>query len=153
MKQLFVMILLICAAASFALGQSKAKADDDFNGFIKRYYEAWNTLNPDNVSQFYAKDADLVFFDITPLKYTSWTQYHDTFKNTVAPEFKSIKLMPGNDLKVTRRGNIAWGTLTFHISAVQKDGTALEFDARHTLILERRGRQWLIVHEHISKPL
>jgi len=56
-------------------------------------------------------------------------------------------------LKVTRRGNIALATLTFHILAKQKDGTAMEFDGRHTIVGEKRAGQWLIIHEHVSKPL
>ncbi|HMH44847.1 MAG TPA: nuclear transport factor 2 family protein [Pyrinomonadaceae bacterium] len=39
------------------------------------------------------------------------------------------------------------------MSAKQKDGTPVEFDGRHTAVWEKRERQWLIIHEHVSKPL
>jgi ketosteroid isomerase-like protein len=151
MKRLLVAALLLTMFCLPALAQKKG--GDDFSGLIKRYYAAWSTLNPDNAAMFYAKDADLVFFDVDPLKYTSWQQYHDNFKNNVGPTFSSLTITPGSDLKVTRRGNITLTTLTFHLSAKAKDGTAIEFDGRHTAVWERRGGRWLIIHEHVSKPL
>ena len=152
MKRLLIAALVVSTLCLPALAQKKGGGD--FNDLIKRYYAAWSTLNPDNASFLYARDADLVFFDIAPLKYSGgWQEYRDNFKKNVAPGFSSLTLTPGNDLKVTRRGNIALTTLTFHIAAKQKDGTAMEFDGRHTIVWEKRGGQWLIIHEHVSKPL
>jgi len=152
MKRLLVVVVVLGALCLPALAQKKGA--DDFNDLIKRYYTAWNTLNPDNASFLYARDADLVFFDIAPLKYSGgWQEYRDNFKKNVAPGFSSLILKPNNDVKITRRGNMALTTLTFHLSAKQKDGTAMEFDCRHTIVWEKRGGQWLIIHEHVSKPL
>lgn len=151
MKRLFVVALVLSAVCLPALAQKKG--GDDFNDLVKRYYSSWNTLNPDNVSSMYAKDADLVFFDIAPLKYNNWQEYHDVFKKEVAPGFASLVLKANNDVKTRRSGNMALTTLTFHLSAKQKDGTALDFDCRHTIVWEKRGSQWLIIHEHVSKPL
>ena len=152
MKRLLVAVLVISTPCLSALAQQKG--GDDFNDLIKRYYTAWSTLNPDNASFLYAQDADLVFFDIAPLKYSGgWQEYRDNFKKSVAPGFSTLTPAPNNDVKVTRRGDIALTTLTFHLSAKQRDGTAMEFDGRHTIVWEKRGGQWLIIHEHVSKPL
>ena len=86
-------------------------------------------------------------------EYTSWKEYHDNFKNNVGPGFSSLTITPNNDVKIKRSGTLALTTLTFHLSANQKDGTALEFDGRHTIVWEKRGAKWLIIHEHVSKPL
>jgi len=151
MKRLVAAVLLSSAFCLPVCAQKKS--GDDFQQLVKRYYAAWNTLNPDNPGALYAQDADLVFFDVAPLKYTSWKEYHDGFKNNVAPGFSSLTLTPSNDVKIKRSGVLALTTLTFHLSAKQKDGTALEFDGRHTIIWEKRGGKWLIIHEHVSKPL
>jgi len=154
MKRLLISVLLINAIYLPALAQKKVKGGDDFDALIKRYYTAWSTLNPDNAAPLYANDAGLVFYDIAPLKYGGgWQEYSDNFKKNMAPGFSSLTLTPNNDLKVTRRGNLAITTLTFHLSAKQKDGTPVEFDGRHTIVWEKRGGQWLIIHEHVSKPL
>jgi ketosteroid isomerase-like protein len=151
MKRFLVVALVMSALCLPAPAQKKG--GDDFNELVKRYYSAWNTLNPDKVSSMYAKDADLIFFDIAPLKYGNWQEYSDSFKKSVAPGFTSLSLTPNNDVKTVRRSNMALTTLTFHLSAKQKDGTALEFDCRHTIVWEKRGGEWLIIHEHVSKPL
>jgi ketosteroid isomerase-like protein len=151
MKRFLIAALIFATICVPAFAQ---KNGDDINALVKGYYAAWNTLNLDNPAKFYAKDADLVFFDIAPLKYAGgWTEYSENFKKNVAPAFVSLTLTPGNDIKVTRKGNIALATLTFHFAAKQKDGQVLDFDGRHTLVFEKRGAQWLIIHEHVSKPL
>src|SRR2546425_6932505 len=102
MKRLLVAVLLLTTLCLSAL--AKKKGGDDFNDLIKRYYTAWSTLNPDDASFLYAKDADLVFFDIAPLKYSGGCkEYNDNFKKNLAPGFPSLMLTPGNDLKVMRR--------------------------------------------------
>ena len=152
MKRLLIAVLVVSTLCLPAVAQKKG--GDDFNDLIKRYYTAWSTLNPDNASFLYAKDADLVFFDIAPLKYSGgWAEYRDNFKKNVAPGFSSLTLTPNSDVRLKRSGNMALTTLTFHLAAKQKDGGALEFDARHTIVWEKRGGQWLIIHEHVSKPL
>src|SRR6266542_3343299 len=119
MKRLLIVALVASTIYLPVLAQKKGA--DDFNDLIRRYYTAWSTLNPDNASFLYAKDASLVFFDIAPLKYSGgWQEYRDNFKKNVAPGFSSLTLAPNSDLKVTRRGNIALTTLTFHMSAKQK---------------------------------
>ncbi len=154
MKRRLILFLLIGTICLPALAQKKVKGADDFDALIKRYYTAWSTLNPDNAAPLYANDAGLVFYDIAPLKYSGgWREYSDNFKKNMAPSFSSLTITPNNDLKVTRRGNLAITTLTFHLSAKQKDGTPVEFDGRHTIVWEKRGGRWLIIHEHVSKPL
>jgi ketosteroid isomerase-like protein len=108
---------------------------------VERYYAAWNTLNSDNPASFYAEDTDLVFFDIVPLKYKGWTEYKKGVQKTFF------------DLKITRRGDVAWMTLTFHLSFTLKTGKAMKIDCRHSAVWAKRRDKWLIVHEHISAPL
>lgn len=127
-------------------------AEAEFRVRIERYYAAWNTLNVDSAAPYYAKDAGLVFYDIAPLKYNGWEEYKNGVNSNFFDKVSSAKLVPYHDLKITLRGNVAWTTLTFHFSAAFKTGTVLELDCRHTAIWERRGKQWMIVHEHVSVP-
>jgi ketosteroid isomerase-like protein len=83
---------------------------------IDQYYAAWNTLNTDNPSSFYAKDANLVFFDVMPLEYKGWAEYKKGVQKNFFDQLSSGKLKPNNDLKITRRGDVAWMTLTFDFS-------------------------------------
>ena len=153
---LFALILLASLSASAQTKKTagaKSTADAEFKTLIDRYYAAWNTLNTDTPAPFYAKDADLIFYDIAPMQYHGWAEYHDGVPKYFFELISSGKLTPNNDLKVTRRGTVAWTTLTFHLSGKLKAGGDMEIDARHTAIWEKRGDKWLIVHEHISAPL
>jgi|SRR5947209_9236667 len=131
---------------------NRTSDDAEFKRMLDEFYAAWSTLNAENAARFYARDADLVFFDIAPLQYHGWAEYANGFKQ-VAQSFSSIKLTSNNDAKVTRRGNVAWTTATFHVTGAQKNGQAIDLTCRHTLIWERRGGRWLIVHEHVSVPM
>ena len=134
---------------------AKPSIHEEFKGIITRYYAAWSTLDPDKAAEFYAKDADLPFYDIAPLKYNGWAEYKSGVQKNFTENVVSGSgsLVPKDDLKVTRRGNIVWTTVTFHLMGKLKSGGALELDARHTAIWELRNGKWLIVHEHVSAPL
>ena len=144
---LFACVLFLVAAPVLA------KDEDDIRAVIDKYAAAWGSLNPDNAAPLYAKDADLVFYDILPLKYTGWTAYAAGTKPHFA-QFESLKITPKGDLKITRRGDVAWTTGTFDLTVKPKaESEAMALEMRQTLILEKQGKDWKIVHEHFSTPL
>jgi len=120
--------------------------------FVESYYAAWNTLDTDNPAAYYAKDANLVFFDVLPFKYKGWREYKKGVQQSFFDRISAGRLTPNDDLKITRRGNVAWMTLTFHLSFTLKTAAAMEIDCRHSAIWEKRHGKWLIVHEHLSAP-
>jgi ketosteroid isomerase-like protein len=130
----------------------------EFKQLVAEYCEAWSTqngkLNFDKPAQFYAKDADLIFYDpLPPLNgYNSW---YDLKTNLpwYDGRFSSMEFKPNNDLRVWHHGNIAWTTFTFHISAKPKIGKTKELDGRETAIWEKRDGRWMNVHENLSLPL
>ena len=126
MKRSLIATLSFCTVVLLVFVAGTSKPTDEFGGLIKKYYAAWNTLNPDNAAALYAKEADLVFFDVAPLKYShGWKEYSESFKTNLAPTFVSLVLTPNDDLKVTRKGDLALTTLTFHVVATPKDGTLM----------------------------
>src|SRR5215510_7453827 len=145
--------LLMVLTAAAQTKKAPVGVEGEFKALIDQYYAAWSTLNPDNAAKLYAKDADLVFYDIAPLKYNSWAEYKEGVKKAFTEMMSTAKLTPKDDLKVNQRGNLVWTTVTFHLSAKPKAGGALEVDGRHTAIWEKRGGKWVIVHEHVSAPL
>ena len=148
-------ILALTASAQTKSKPASKTLEAEFKSMITRYYAAWSSLDPDKAAEFYAKDADIVFYDIAPLKYNGWSEYKEGVKKNFTEQVVSGSgsLVPKDDLKVTRRGNIVWTTVTFHLSGKLKAGGAMELEGRHTAIWELRGGKWLIVHEHVSTPL
>jgi uncharacterized protein (TIGR02246 family) len=144
--------LLLAFALFLVAAPVLAKDEDDIRAVIDKYAAAWGSLNPDNAAPLSAKDADLVFYDLLPLKYTGWSAYAEGTKPHFA-QFESLKVTPKGDLKVTRRGDVAWTTGTFDLNVKPKNGDAMAMEVRQTLILEKQGKDWKIVHEHFSTPL
>src|SRR5258708_30976702 len=106
--------------ALIGAGQTaKPAAKGVFDALIEKYYAAWNTGNPDNAAPLYAKDADLVFYDLTPLQYTGWAEY-DKGVRAVLGSFAAAKFTTRGDLKATRRSIAAWTTRTFHFAVQSK---------------------------------
>jgi ketosteroid isomerase-like protein len=119
---------------------------------LQQVMNAWATLDPAKAAVFYAKDPGLVFFDFMPQKYTGWAAYDKGVRESFK-DFKSLSLKVQNDADVHVTGNTAWTTATVAVDGAMKDGSRLRLDGRWTLVWEKRGNDWLIVHEHASAPL
>jgi ketosteroid isomerase-like protein len=152
---LYVAAALAGAMLTFVGARAQQKATDDatFRRLIDGYCAAWSAGNAEEPAKFYAKENGLVFYDVAPFAYHSWKEYHDGVQKEFLDTAESIKLTAGKDLKVTRRGIIAWTTVPMHLSEKSKEGKTTETDLRYTGIWEKRGANWVLVHEHLSTPM
>jgi ketosteroid isomerase-like protein len=151
---LYVAVALAGAMLTFVGARAQQKATDDakFRKLIDALCAAWSTGNAEAPAKFYAKDKDLVFYDVAPFAYHGWKEYHDGVQKEFLDNASEIKLTAGKDLKVTRRGMIAWTTVPMHLMEKTKDGKTSEMDLRYTGIWEKRGASWVLVHDHLSAP-
>jgi ketosteroid isomerase-like protein len=136
-----------------ARAQQKATDDSTFRKLTDDYCVAWSSGNADAPAKFYAKDDGLVYYDLAPFAYHNWKEYHEGVKKEFLDSASGIRLTAGKDLKVRRRGTLAWTTVSMHLSETTKAGKSSEMDVRYTGIWEKRGANWLLVHEHLSVPL
>jgi len=152
---LYVAMVIAGVLLTFVDARARQKAAEDtaFRKLIDGYCEAWSTGTADASAKFYAQDDGLVFYDVAPFAYHSWKEYHDGVQTAILDNAASIKLTAGKDLRVTRRGMIAWTTVPMHLAEKTKDGKMIELDLRYTGIWEKRGASWVLVHEHLSTPL
>ena len=152
---LYVALAFAGALLTFVGARAQQKASDDatFRKLIDGYCAAWSTGDADARAKYYAKDNGLVFYDITPFSYHGWKEYHEGVQRVIFSNMESESLTAGKDLKVTRRGVVAWTTVSMHFSEKTKDGKNVETDVRYTGIWEKRGKNWVLVHEHLSAPL
>ncbi len=150
----YVALAFAGALLTFVGARAQQKASDDatFRKLIDEYCVAWSTGTADAPAKFYAKDNGLVFYDVAPFAYHSWKEYHEGVQKEFLEGASEIKLTAGKDLKVTRRGMIAWTTVPMHLMEKSKDGKTSEMDLRYTGIWEKRGTSWVLVHEHLSTP-
>jgi len=152
---LYVAVALAGAMLTFVGARAQQKASDDatFRRLIDSYCAAWSTGNAEAPAKFYAKDNGLVFYDVAPFAYHSWKEYQDGVQKGLLKAAESIKLTASKELKVTRRGMIALTTVPMHLTEKSKDGKTSETDLRYTGIWEKRGANWVLVHEHLSTPM
>jgi ketosteroid isomerase-like protein len=152
---LYVLLALVGGSLTFvgAHAQQKATEEATFRKLIDSYCAAWSSANPDNAAKFYAKEDGLIFYDITPFSYHNWNEYRAGVQKNFFDNITSGTLTAGKDLKVTRRGNVAWMTVPMHLSYTSKDGKTTEAAIRYSGIWEKRGANWLLVHEHLSTPM
>jgi ketosteroid isomerase-like protein len=152
---LYVAMALAGALLTFVGARAQQKASDDatFRALIDSYCAAWSTGDADAPAKFYAKDDGLVFYDLAPFAYHSWKEYHDGVQKEFFANMASGSLTAGKDLKVSRHGTVAWTVVSMHFSEKTKDGKSTETEVRYTGIWEKRGHNWLLVHEHLSAPL
>jgi ketosteroid isomerase-like protein len=155
--ELMKKILIVLATAWLAgCGDSDAGKPKDATAFfrphIEKVYSAWSTLDASKPSMFYAKEPNLTFFGVSALKYKGWQEYEDGFRKTAAG-WRSIQITVAPDLHASQLGDVAWVSYTLDYVLQPLSGDIVKAQARGTDVLEKRGEQWLIVHEHISAPM
>jgi ketosteroid isomerase-like protein len=151
----YVFFAFVGALITFVGARAQQKASDEatFRKMMDAYCVAWSSGDPGNAAKFYAKDANLIFYDIAPFSFTGWKEYDSSMRDLLQTHVDSISLTADKDLKVTRHGNIAWTTVSMHAFAKMKNGTTIDTPVRYTGIWEKRGKTWLLVHEHLSAAL
>ena len=153
-KRSLTVLLAVLALALPSLAQSHQAAISSGApdaALMQKILDGWSTMNPHDAAKFYAPGAG-VFFDITPLKYSSWDEYENGVRNVLA-NYQSLKLTANDDATVHVHGDMAWGTTTIKEDAVRKNGMREMATLRWTMIWEKRNGEWLIVHDHTSEPL
>jgi ketosteroid isomerase-like protein len=141
----------VLSVAAFAAHGAVAADPVDLKPQVIKYWRAWQQ-GPDAAAPLYAKDADLVFYDLEPVKYTGWSEYQAGVGPNILAKFDNVAFTVNNDVKTTARGTTAWTSATVKGDGALKGGAPVHVVMRHTAIWEKRGGQWLIVHEHVSVP-
>lgn len=152
---LYVVIAFFGGLLTFVGAMAEQKATDEatFRKLTDAYCTAWSSGNAANAAKFYTKTDGMVFYDLAPFSYNSWKEYETGVQKQFIDNAASLNLTAGKDLKVTRRGNIAWTTVPMHLVEKTKDGKDVDLNVRYTGIWEKHGKTWLLVHEHLSVPL
>lgn len=152
---LYVAMALLGGLVTFVGARAQQKATDDatFRKWIDGYCTAWSSGDVNAPAKYYAKEEGLVFYDVAPFSYHSWKEYQAGVQKEFLDSAESVKLTAGKDLKVRRHGTVAWIIVPMHLSEKTKDGKTSEVEIRYTGILEKRGPNWVLVHEHLSAPL
>jgi ketosteroid isomerase-like protein len=151
LKQMMSVTLVVGFSTWAVWARPVSPAPADLKPQVERYWQAWQS-GPEAAAPLYAKDPDLVFYDLEPLKYVGWTAYEAGVVPNLLSKFASMTFTVNDDVKTTMRGTIAWTSATVKGDGELKASGPVHVVIRHTAIWEKRGAGWLIVHEHVSVP-
>lgn len=146
-----IIFVFLLRASGFSQSKPAANAEVPSKALMSKILAAWNTGDPAKAAPFYDKTPTNVYFDFAPLQYKGWNEYDAGVKQAMAT-FQSLKFTLHDDAKVHRAGNTAWGTATWSGQGKLKNGNGVSLEGRWTCIWEKKGANWLIVHEHFSVP-
>lgn len=148
---LLVFTLALAAQTKKAAMKKSSAAPAPDKAYLQKIWDGWSTLDPANTAKFYATGPH-TFFDIAPLKYSSWDEYEKGVKGVLAG-YKSAKFTVNDDADVHPHGNLVWATATVKDEMTNKAGKVEMGNFRWTVVFENVDGKWLIVHEHVSAPL
>lgn len=152
-KRIAVLAFVVCMTIT-GLAQKAAKASTCGGvdrAYLQKILDGWAGLDPTQQKQFYAQGPH-VFFDIAPLKYASWDEFEAGATKDLA-DYKAVRFTVNDDLQIHRAGDACWITATMASDMTHKSGKRDMGQLRWTVVFEKKGGQWLIVHEHASAPL
>ena len=158
MKRLFVLLfcalaLVLSSSAQTKKSAMKKSATDPApdKAYLQKIWDGWSTLDPSNTAKFYATGPH-TFFDIAPLKYSSWDEYEKGVSGVLSG-YKSAKFTVNDDAAIHPHGDLVWATSTIAEQMTEKTGKVSMGNFRWTVVFENEDGKWLIVHEHVSAPL
>jgi uncharacterized protein (TIGR02246 family) len=155
MRKSFAVSLPVSLALLFIVitGARADQEEDAVKALVPKIVAAWDALDITKVEPYYAKDADFTYFDLAPMKYNNWQEYRENVQKIFFQPNRSVSAKVRDDLRVHRRGSLAWATFTFGMDITPKQGAPTHVDGRWTMVLEKRSQGWIVVHEHLSVPL
>ncbi|HYA62894.1 MAG TPA: nuclear transport factor 2 family protein [Candidatus Sulfotelmatobacter sp.] len=160
-----LLLLTLClAAACPAAAQKKKKKDDTpvtpasamaslpdeqkIDYAIGQMLGAWQVGDTQMMHKYYAEDVSVVAGTWTPPA-MGWTNYLAAYQAQRA-RLQQVRLERSNTLiRIAPSGTVAWACYQWEFSAMV-DGSPSAADGQTTLVLEKRGDSWLIVHNHTS---
>jgi len=138
----------------FLATQSRGQqSEKELRALVLKIVASWETMDFAKIEPYYAADADLSYFDLAPMKYNNWAEYRAGAQKGLFEPNSSIKAKMNDDLRVHSSGKFAWATFTFGADLTSKQGATTHVDGRWTMVLEKRAKGWIVVHEHVSAPL
>jgi ketosteroid isomerase-like protein len=143
------MLMSVCSAQPKKSAAKSSGGPD--KAYLQKIWDGWAALDPPKQGQYYAQGQH-TFFDIAPLKYSSWDEYEKGVVNVLA-DFKAAKFTVNDDAEIHTAGDQAWGFGTVKEDATMKSGKREMATIRWTFVFEKQDGKWLIVHEHVSEPL
>ncbi len=116
-----------------------------FDGFNA----AWERRDSAFIRRYYAHDtAGVFFFERRQLK--GWPQVDTLYRNMFASAAQGQVHSLYDVLDLRARGDVGWLAANFRLEVVAPSGDTTVDEGRQSIVFERRGGKWVVVHRHTS---
>jgi ketosteroid isomerase-like protein len=145
---LLLVILGIGCVSPFGRAGLVWAADDraEIEQAIKNMLLAWQEGNLDELGKYVAEDVTVISGIYQP-PLQGWQAYRTALQLQLA-NLRAVSFERENTL-ITVRGKTAWAAYQWRFAAIQQ-GQPIGALGHSTLILEKRGKRWLIRLNHTS---
>lgn len=137
------LIAVVLVGGSAYAGPSE---EEKIEAVIAGLIDAYRNGDAAAMSRYYAPEVTVVPSDYTPAV-SGWAnveaRYRQAYANLSGAE------MVRENTHVERRGNLAWAFYQWRFAGVAGQRT-IGTQGHTTLVLEKRGGKWVIVHNHTS---
>ena len=124
---------------------------------VREYEQLYNFGTADfsraRLEHLYKRDEDFTAYDVAPPVggYLGWSQYAKGWDHLLG-KFSQFNFEVNDDLRVFRRGEVGWASMSCATSGKSADGVAFRKELRLTLTFVNDDGNWLITQEHCSTP-
>jgi uncharacterized protein (TIGR02246 family) len=139
-RSLIFLVLFFVPATAFA------SAGDDANEVVNRWATAFNANDAEGILRFYAPDA-IVLGTASPIIADQPELIRDYFKSLPG---SGNKVAIG-DHRIVVLSNEAVLVTGFYEFTPMREGKPVPVPARFTMVVVKRGPDWLILHHHSSR--
>ena len=142
-------LLIISCNKSVDLSGEKAKVEQ----VLYKYAEAWHLKNTDLFSSLFSNDADMIIFDgNSSERFVGWTAWKERLQEHFGL-FENVAISYENvNIKVSKSGTFSWLSCIANTKYTYNGKPRIVSGLRMTWVLEKRKKNWLIVHAHFSFP-
>jgi ketosteroid isomerase-like protein len=144
---LFTLALVICCAFAERPTMAGYSDEDVIRAIVLQKATAHEKGDLATIEKLWAHDDSVTVAESGSFNY-GWTEFRDNHLRPEIEGMKNVKL-PIEAIKIHVKGDLAWVTYSYKMTA-EFNGRAIDGAGAATMVLEKRGKDWLIIHEHIS---
>ena len=123
---------------------------DSVHAVLKMYTQVYFEKDLDSIVNLFVQDPDLV---VIGAGRDEWVKGPEELKNGFKRDFAQADEINVDfeDVNVSSSGNVAWASARMAMNVLIK-GEKIAMFGRLSLVLEKKGVNWLISHLHFSLP-
>lgn len=129
-----------------------SREQEAIHALIDRWTTAMQEKNLDGVMSIYQRGPSLVAYDVVPpLQYKGWDAYRADYK-AFFDQYDGPIEIELRDLVIDADATFGYSHELQRVSGTLKGGQKVAFWLRVTDVYRKVGKQWRVVHEHVSAP-